>query len=77
MANVVVVPRFCPPPNSAVSTTELINRLDTWLRPGITMQQFKELFAECDCGLVVTRRMFDRHECIMKETVETSYAVVN
>jgi hypothetical protein len=69
-ADTVAVPKFNPPPNLSLGATELISRLDTWLRPGITKQQFKELFAECDCGLVMTQRMFDRHECIIYRQVD-------
>lgn len=58
------LPIFNPPPNATLSTTELVNRLDTWIRPGLTAKQFRAIFAQCECGMVVTRRMFAMHECI-------------
>lgn len=61
------LPRFDPPPNAALCTTTLLNRLDCWLRPGLTVQQFRELFAQCECGMVTTCRMFGRHECIPRK----------
>jgi hypothetical protein len=31
------------------------------------VQQFRELFAQCECGMVTTCRMFGRHECIPRK----------
>lgn len=67
LGNVVVLPVFNPPPAAALSTSELVNRLDTWIRPGLTGEQFRALFAQCECGMVVSRRMFPMHECIPKK----------
>lgn len=33
------------------------------MRPGLSQAEFKRLFAQCQCGLVMTRRAFDRHIC--------------
>jgi hypothetical protein len=32
-------------------------------RPGLSEQEFKDLFAKCPCGLVMTRRSFKGHTC--------------
>jgi len=64
MTDLVALPKFNPPANAAISTTEWVNRLDSWFRPGLTLQQFQEVFAQCKCGIVVTRQMFARHECV-------------
>ena len=33
-------------------------------RPGLSERDFKNLFAKCRCGLVMTRRVFERHACV-------------
>jgi len=40
-------------------------RLDSWTQPGLTEAQFQALFARCACGLVMTRRIFEDHDCDM------------
>jgi len=45
------------------SVFSLLMRLNHSDRPGLTEAEFAQLFARCDCGLVVTRRVFHRHEC--------------
>jgi hypothetical protein len=61
-----------PAPTRSRSTTtrrptdsELLRRLDSQVRPGITYTEFQKLFVECECGLVTTRRSFEKHECII------------
>lgn len=59
-----VLPRFNPPPNTVLTTTEMLHLLDSFTRPGLTLEQFNELIAVCECGMVVTQRMFRWHDCI-------------
>jgi hypothetical protein len=63
----VVMPRYNPPPAVSHSVGELMGRLDTWPRPGIPVEQLLELLAVCTCGMAVSRRYFDSHECIAQE----------
>jgi hypothetical protein len=58
------LPILCRPANPPPSESELIARLDALIRPGLRTQQFKQLFASCRCGVVVSRRMFAIHECL-------------
>ena len=64
MDPVVVMPRYEPPPDVEQSVSDMISRLDTWCRPGIPVEQFIALYAVCRCGMAVSRRKFDLHECI-------------
>jgi hypothetical protein len=64
MIPVVVMPRYEPPPAVEHCAHEWMRRLDFWLKPGIPVEQFLELYAVCKCGMAVARRCFDSHECI-------------
>lgn len=39
------------------------HRLNSLIRPGLTADQFFDLFTQCRCGLIMTRSMFPRHHC--------------
>jgi hypothetical protein len=44
--------------------TEKYLKLDSsWGRAGLRESEFKKLFAKCTCGLVMTTRVFQDHEC--------------
>ncbi|KAH7917584.1 hypothetical protein BV22DRAFT_1135289 [Leucogyrophana mollusca] len=45
------------------SQWDLLMRLDSWQRPGLSVAEFKKLFKSCTCGLVMTERVFEGHEC--------------
>ncbi|KAH7904625.1 hypothetical protein BJ138DRAFT_1119238 [Hygrophoropsis aurantiaca] len=45
------------------SPWDLLMRLDSWQRPGLPVSQFRKLFKNCTCGLVMTARVFETHEC--------------
>ena len=64
----VVMPRYNPPPLMELSVDDLVRRLDSWPRPGIPVEQLLELYAVCMCGMAVSRRYFDSHECITRVT---------
>jgi hypothetical protein len=49
-----------PPP----TPFDQLMRLDSWYRPGLTEEQFKELITTCTCGMVMTRRVFNYHMCV-------------
>jgi hypothetical protein len=61
--------RVCQPPVlGPVAVFNLLLQLDSVVNPGITQAQFRELFANCDrCGLVMTRRTFQCHDCVPQE----------
>jgi hypothetical protein len=40
-------------------------KLDSWGRAGLRETEFKKLFAKCACGLVMTRRVFQDHDCVV------------
>jgi len=71
---VVVMPRYQPPPDIEESVSEMMLRLDSWIRPGIPVEQFLGLYAVCGCGMAISRRKFDLHECIKRvDTTSTCY----
>jgi hypothetical protein len=47
-------------PDSVWSRLIKLNSSDT---PGLTGAEFRMLFAQCRCGLVVTRQLFRSHIC--------------
>lgn len=49
-----------------VPTEDLLARLDQLERPGISEEQFDEIVAKCTCGMIVTRRRFADHECLVR-----------
>lgn len=65
---------FNPPRNAPPTPLELLDRLDAWSRPGLTMEQFKNIVAQCtQCGLVTTRRVFHVHECLKTSFVSNNW----
>ncbi|KAH7918540.1 hypothetical protein BV22DRAFT_1134510 [Leucogyrophana mollusca] len=45
------------------SSWDLLMQLDSWQRPGLPVNQFKKMFKSCNCGLVMTERVFEMHGC--------------
>jgi hypothetical protein len=41
-----------------------MRRLDSPVRPGITVAEFRRLFVGCRCGLITTRAAFGEHVCL-------------
>ena len=59
------MPRYEPPPADVEqSVSDIMQKLDTWPRLGKPIEQFWGLYAVCSCGMAVSRRMFDSHDCI-------------
>jgi hypothetical protein len=49
-----------------MTTTELLEKLDCRVAPGITVAQFLKVFVLCRCGLVTTARVFREHKCMIE-----------
>jgi hypothetical protein len=45
------------------TVSELFEKLDARVRPGITKAELKRIIVMCECGLITTRRAFDDHDC--------------
>jgi hypothetical protein len=71
------VVRTCPPPTFSIQQAfHLLLKLDSALKPGITAQEFQDLFARCGtCGLYTTRRVFRSHECVRVKTERVSEVI--
>ena len=61
----VILPKFAPPPNTPISTNDILSLLDDWSKPGVPLSQFHAHFAMCECSLVMTTRGFDRHQFLV------------
>jgi hypothetical protein len=62
------VPTLERPAKKPETVLDLLLKLDCFLHPGITHDQFKTLFVQCRCGLATTRRAFKRHTCVQVQT---------
>lgn len=38
-------------------------RLNSLVKPGLSEDDFRRLFAKCRCGLIMTRHVFGAHSC--------------
>jgi hypothetical protein len=56
------------------SALDRLLRLDSHTRPGLSEAEFNRLFAKCDCGLLMTRRVFRNHVCAI---VQNPSAVID
>jgi hypothetical protein len=53
--------------NETHKTFDRLLKLDSFTRPGITEDEFRGFLTRCnDCELIMTRRMFEHHNCIGK-----------
>lgn len=42
-------------------------KLDSFSRPGLTQGEFRRFLTRCNCcELIMTRRIFERHDCVGK-----------
>jgi hypothetical protein len=77
-----VVPKVVPPVRTTPSriqapirlagrrvTSNLLELLDSRVRPGITEDEFKHLFVQCSCGNFFTKRACREHACL-KEVID-------
>jgi hypothetical protein len=60
-----------PPAMTPVEVFNVLLRLDSAVNPGLTIAELLDLLMRCDqCGSVTTRRVFQSHECVMKDADE-------
>jgi len=53
--------------NEAQTSFDRLLRLDSFTRPGLTEDEFRGFLTQCNgCELIMTRRMFERHNCVGK-----------
>ncbi|KIK74873.1 hypothetical protein PAXRUDRAFT_174432 [Paxillus rubicundulus Ve08.2h10] len=53
-----------PAPGTVQSVFAMLMKLDDISQPGLTTRQLKALFTKCaECGLIMTRRTYEHHEC--------------
>jgi hypothetical protein len=60
----VSILQYHQPADDYMTTMDQLYQLDSWTRPGLTVAEFKRLFAKCHCGLIMTRRVIDDYECL-------------
>jgi hypothetical protein len=70
------IPTFERPPRRIENTIDLLFRLDGINRPGLSEAEFRNLFAKCPCGLIMTRRSYRGHVCADATTVVVQNAPV-
>jgi hypothetical protein len=51
--------------------TEKFLKLNSWGQAGLREREFKKLFAKCVCGLVMTTRVFQDHDCVVTAVPHT------
>jgi hypothetical protein len=59
-----------PVRNNRTVTNDLLHRLDSRVKPGLSEPEFRRLFAKCVCGLVMTRRVFWDHDCVENDVID-------
>jgi len=47
----------------------LLMKLDVLMDPGLTTRQLKMLLTRCECGLTMTKRVYDDHQCMLDDEV--------
>lgn len=62
------IPTHQPPAGASGTVLDRLLKLDSYTQPGLLEADFMALFSRCTCGLFMTRRVFDNHECAKKAT---------
>jgi hypothetical protein len=57
------IPLYKPPVRCVETVLDKLLKLDSWGHGGLPEAEFRNLFAICFCGLVMTRRVFKDHTC--------------
>jgi hypothetical protein len=56
--------------------SNLLELLDSRVRPGVTEIEFRHLFVKCECGYILTKRAFNDHAC-SREVVDLTDDVID
>ncbi|THH16836.1 hypothetical protein EW146_g3867 [Bondarzewia mesenterica] len=65
------IPTFYPPARASPTAISQLLQLNSTFEPGLTMQEFRGLFARCGyCDLFMTRRAIDCHDCAIREVID-------
>jgi hypothetical protein len=43
----------------------MLRKLDAAVNPGVPLEEFLRFVVRCSCGILVTRRAFLAHDCIL------------
>lgn len=65
------------PARNIETVLDRLLRLDSWAQPGLSEPEFNRLFAKCNCGLVMTRRVFREHTCVLVARVQNPPVVID
>ncbi|KIJ69918.1 hypothetical protein HYDPIDRAFT_104581 [Hydnomerulius pinastri MD-312] len=49
-----------------VNEFAMLMKLDAFNQPGLTVRQLKSLLTKCECGLIMTRRVYEEHDCVLE-----------
>jgi hypothetical protein len=58
------------------NVSNLLELLDSRVRPGVTEIEFRRLFVKCECGLILTKRAFNDHAC-SREVVDLTDDIID
>lgn len=58
------------------NVSNLLELLDSRVRPGVTEIEFCSLFVKCDCGYILTKRAFNDHAC-SREVVDLTDDIID
>jgi hypothetical protein len=64
------IPVFNGQPAVQPLPIDLFLRLDSYVRPGLTEKQLCSLITRCDCGMIMTRRVFEMHRCLPQQVID-------
>ncbi|KAL4068922.1 hypothetical protein V8B97DRAFT_2024582 [Scleroderma yunnanense] len=53
-----------------LSPFTLLMKLDSFFKPGLMMKQLKALLTWCECGLIMTKWVYEVHECMLDSNCE-------
>jgi hypothetical protein len=71
------IPVYERPIRGPETVLDKLLTLDSWGRAGLLETEFRELFAKCLCGLVMTRRVFPDHVCAVAPVVKGPPIVID
>ncbi|KAF8835118.1 hypothetical protein BDN67DRAFT_984835 [Paxillus ammoniavirescens] len=49
-----------------INEFSMLMQLDAFNQPGLMVRQVKALLTKCQCGLIMTRRVYKEHDCVLE-----------